>query len=171
METVDTLVDDRCRNCCSWCAWGQPNFCDAVLAIANHAWGQPGVPEARFSMTGTQKASEMLWETKKNKASLNQCAYTVHFRRVEWRGALVDLTQKREVQQCHDLFCTLLARPSLSGRSLHSFTSKCTLTASLSHCFLSCPRSWRLHAQYACMNAVKATKNTSPRLRFAQLLG
>ena len=70
-----------------------------------------------------------IWDAlrnKKNKASLNQ-----NFRRVEWRGALVDLTQKRELQQCHDLFCTLLACPSLSGRSLHSFISKCTLTASL----------------------------------------
>ena len=94
--------------------------------------GQPGVPEARISMSGTEKASEMLWETKKQSELEPECAYTGHFRRVEWRGAPVDLTQKRELQQCHDLFCTLLACPSLSGRSLHSFTSKCTLTASLS---------------------------------------
>ena len=85
-----------------------------------------------FEMSGTEKASEMLWETKKQSELEPECAYTVHFRRVEWRGAPVDLTQKRELQQCHDLFCTLLACPSLSGRSLHSFTSKCTLTASLS---------------------------------------
>ena len=98
MKTVDTLADNRCRNCCSWCAWVQPNSSDAVFAIANHAPGQPGVPEAHISLSGTEKASEMLWETK-NKASLNQ-----NFRRVEWRGALVDLAQKRELQQCHDLF-------------------------------------------------------------------
>ena len=94
--------------------------------------GSQGSQKHVFPWAGLKKHLRCSEKQQKNKASLNQCAYTVHFRRVEWRGALVDLTQKRELQQCHDLFWALLARPSLSGRSLHSFTSKCTLTASLS---------------------------------------